>query len=56
MGDALSVPFIVSWVVLTVLLALKRISSVHNISNDAIRIFKLRLDTDRFVVWQSIHS
>lgn len=43
-------------VVLTVLLALKPISSVHNISNDAIRICKLHIDTDRFVVWQSIHS
>ena len=34
-------------VVLTVLLALKHISSVHNISNNAIRICKLHIDTDR---------
>ena len=27
---------------------------MHNISNDAIRISKLHIDTDRFVVWQSI--
>lgn len=37
-------------VVLTVLLILKHISSVQNISNDAIRISKLLIDTDRFVV------